>query len=84
MLDPNERLRRLYENLNEKISTHRDKKTDYEECCDEEPWIMSDADLYRFNYFYHLGAKNALESIQYIFRCWGASSEEWFKLAKDE
>jgi hypothetical protein len=84
MIDPNERLKRIFNSAQENLSIHSEKASESQELSDDEEWNASTKDLNRFNYFYHEGVADAYRHIKSLFRAWGGVEEEWFKLVKDE
>ena len=79
MLDPNERLKRVYQSLKEDINSHELMFEDVRESIEEEKININPDTRDIMNYYYHKGATDALASVKYVMLLWGGENESWFE-----
>lgn len=86
MLDPNERLKRVFTGVIEKLDEHENQHCMAHEELRDEQWQIQETDRAMMNYHYHLGAIEALRKVKSLFKLWGGTGEEWFTTleAKDK
>lgn len=82
MIDPNERLKRIWERTCEDLDMHADRKQEASDFLENTSICIKSSDRYLINYFYHDGYLNAIQYIRRLFRMWEGTKEEWFKLIK--
>ena len=79
MIDPNERLKRVYTGVIEKIDERDSAYYTAQEELSGEQWQIQPTDRSMLNYHYNLGAVEALKRVKTLFKIWGGTEEEWFK-----
>lgn len=82
MIDPDERLKRIWESTCEKMDHHSVRKEEAENVLQNESMVLKDSDRHMINYFYHDGYLDAISYIRYLFRMWEGTKEKWFEMSK--
>lgn len=77
MLDPNERLKRIWDKTTEYAIDHANKREEEAEILENESIDITSTDRHLFNFFYHDGYLDAINQMRYIMRLWDGDKEQW-------
>lgn len=84
MIEPNERLKRIFEFTNESLTDHAEKKSEARLSLEDAVVPIDETTRDVMNFYYHEGYLDAIRKIRSLFRMWDGTKEEWFKLVKDD
>lgn len=79
MLDPKERLRRIFKSIMSHKENYDDRVDEAREALCDVNYSVSCTDLDLHNYYYNKGAKDASRIyLNVLLNCWDGANEEWF------